>query len=171
MHKCHFCGAPATVHLTKIVNKTKHELHLCGRCEKEQELLPPAPAPQINLPALLQLLLGHALTTPGENDTAELNPASLTCPTCGLEYAQFRADGRLGCPDDYDVFRPVLEPLLERVHRGTAHAGKVPAAVRRRRRDAELADLRAELRAAVAAEDYERAADLRDRIRQKEAPG
>jgi protein arginine kinase activator len=90
----------------------------------------------------------------------------LTCPACGLKYAAFRADGRLGCPDDYDAFRPALEPLLERIHRGTRHGGKAPRAAALR---AELSELRGQLAAAVEAENYEDAAELRDRIRQKEA--
>lgn len=165
MHTCQFCGQPATVHLFKIVNKSKRELHLCERCEKEQNLLPPAPAPQINLPALLGLLLGQAAGLPADE------PESTACPECGLAYPQFRAEGRLGCPHDYDVFRPVLEPLMERVHRGLVHAGKVPSAVRRERRSLELADLREQLAAAVAGERYEEAAVLRDRVREEERAG
>jgi protein arginine kinase activator len=102
----------------------------------------------------------------GQPSVADL--AGLTCPACGLKYAAFRADGRLGCPDDYDAFRPALEPLLDRIHRGTRHEGKTPRAANRR---AELATLREQLAAAVAAEHYEDAARLRDRIRQKENLG
>lgn len=153
--KCEHCGArPATVHLTKIVNKQVVTLHLCEACERAQELIPDGPGPALNLPALLSLLMGQA-------------PAALTCPACGLKYAVFKAEGRLGCPTDYDAFRTALEPLLARIHRGTAHAGKVPRAAAGR---AERAALRKLLAAAVASENYEEAARLRDRIRQKEGP-
>lgn len=156
--KCQNCGLhPATVHLTDIINKQKRELHLCEACAREQQLLPGGPAPQLNLQALVHLIMGQPAGT---------DPAGLTCPACGLKYAAFRADGRLGCPDDYDAFRAALEPLLERIHRGTRHTGKAPRAAARR---AELADLREQLRAAVAAERYEDAALIRDRIRAKEA--
>ena len=156
---CQNCGLnPATVHLTDIINKQKRELHLCEACAREQQLIPDGPTPQLNLQALVQLILGQPPAA---------DPAGLTCPACGLKYAAFRADGRLGCPDDYDAFRPALEPLLERIHRGTRHAGKTPRAAARR---AELADLREQLAAAVAAEHYEEAARIRDRIRAKEAP-
>jgi protein arginine kinase activator len=155
MNKCHYCGKKATVHLTDIVNKTKREMHLCEACAKQHHLVPDGPVPQLDLQALVKLIMGQP-ATPGE----------LTCPACGLKYAAFRADGRLGCPDDYDAFRPALEPLLERIHRGTRHGGKAPRAAALR---AELTELRGQLAAAVEAENYEDAAVLRDRIRQKEA--
>ena len=155
--KCQFCGQPSTVHLTDIVKKKKHEMHLCDECAKKHNLIPDSPSPQLNLQALVSLLMGE--TAPSAD------PSTLTCPNCGLKYAVFRADGRLGCPNDYDAFRPALEPLLERIHRHTRHDGKRPI---RLRRAADLAVLRSQLAAAVAAEHYEEAARLRDRIRQKE---
>jgi protein arginine kinase activator len=165
MNHCQFCGSPATVHLTDIVHKKKREMHLCEGCARKHNLLPSDPGPQLNLHALIQLIVGPQAGPPAEPD----DPAALICPSCGLQYAQFRADGRLGCPAEYDTFRAALEPLLERVHRGTAHVGKVPRAVRRTRRAAELDDLRALLADAVAAENYEEAARVRDRIRAREA--
>ncbi len=168
MPACQFCGDPATVHLTDIVNKKKREMHLCENCARRQNLLPDAPSPQLNLPALLQLLMNQFAPAPGGADAEEGDPAALTCPTCGLKYAQFRADGRLGCPEDYEVFYPVLVPILERVHRGLQHHGKVPRAVKSRRNRDELQDLKTQLDEAVGAEDYEEAARLRDRIRGKE---
>lgn len=170
MHTCQFCGEPATVHLTDIVNKKKREMHLCENCARRQNLIPESPTPQLNLPALLQLLMNQiTMPTNTGSDNEELDPALLTCPNCGLKYAEFRADGRLGCPDDYEVFYPVLVTILERVHRGLQHHGKVPAAVKRRRIRDELNELRLQLNEAVAVEDYEEAARLRDCIRGKEA--
>ena len=142
--KCQFCDSPATVHLTDIVNKKKREVHLCERCARKHNLLPDAPAaPPIDLKALLGLLVG-----PFQQPHAD--PAALTCPTCGLQYGEFRAEGRLGCPADYEAFRPALEPLLERIHRARRHAGKAPRAYRRQLREAELRDLRGRMSAAAA---------------------
>lgn len=163
--KCQFCDNPATVHLTDIVNKKKRELHLCERCARKHNLIPDQPTPHVDLKALLGLLVGPFQQSLGS--TADT--AALTCPTCGLKYGEFRAEGRLGCPDDYDAFRTVLEPLLERIHRSITHAGKIPRTVHRRLREAELRDLRQRMKVAAAAERYEEAAQLRDLIRQKEA--
>lgn len=153
--KCQECGQPATVHLTDIVNKQKHETHLCDKCAQKHGLFADAAAP-MNLQALVQLTLGQPIAA---------DQGSLTCPACGLKYAAFRTDGRLGCAHDYDAFQAALMPLLERIHHSTRHVGKFPRAAYRRN---ELADLHAQLREAVAAENYEEAARLRDRLRQKE---
>jgi protein arginine kinase activator len=159
--KCQSCGSPATVHLTDIVDGHKKELHLCQACAEGQQLVKQQ---ELNLPAILQTILGQHLGPA----TDEL--ARLTCPVCGIKYMEFRAEGRLGCPHDYEAFRTGLEPLLQRIHRAGRHVGKAP-----RRRpgppaaQAELLALRRRLRAAVEAESYEEAAHLRDVIRQKEA--
>src|SRR5437764_10763873 len=130
--KCQNCSNPATVHLTKIVNKQKQELHLCQACAEKHA----APAAELSLSAILQSLIGQHVSAVSE----ELS--RLNCPTCGIKYMEFRSDGRLGCPADYEAFRAGLLPILQRIHRATRHAGKVP----RRRgvrlaREAELLEL------------------------------
>ena len=73
----------------------------------------------------------------------------------------------MGCPSCYDAFAPVLVPLLEKVHGAAAHAGKAPSGRRRVIESRkEIEELEARLAAAVEAEDYEAAAELRDTIRQ-----
>ena len=58
----------------------------------------------LNVMAVLQLLGGGPAAAAGQGE--------LICPRCGLEYPQFRAAGRLGCPDDYEAFirRHVYKP-------------------------------------------------------------
>ena len=165
MATCQFCDEPATVTLTEIVNKKKRVLRLCERCAKRHNLLPELPSPQVDVKALLGLL---ASVAPGPS-AAPADTAALTCPDCGLQYGEFRASGRLGCPAEYDAFRPALEPLLTRIHRADAHAGKTPRAVRAARRGERIQELRRRMAAAARDEDYEEAARLRDAVRQEEA--
>jgi protein arginine kinase activator len=161
--KCQFCSKPATVHLTDIVDNQKKETHLCQACAEAQHLIKHK---ELNLPAILQSLIGQHLGP----QTDEL--ARLTCPACGIKYMEFRAQGRLGCPHDYEVFKTGLGTLLNRIHRSTRHVGKTPhhrgptAA-----RLIEIAQLRRQLQSAVEAEAYEEAARIRDLLRQKEATG
>jgi protein arginine kinase activator len=160
--KCQFCSKPATVHLTDIINQKKREVHLCDACARQHQVLPEAQQ-ELNIPALLQFLIGQPLPAGARQDLAQI-----VCPDCGMKYAQFRAQGRLGCPHDYEVFRDLLEPLLERIHRRTRHAGKTPGQFRRAARRARLRELQSQLRQAVEGERFEEAARLRDLIREKE---
>jgi protein arginine kinase activator len=143
------------------VNGKKQELHLCQECSEKQQLMKNQ---ELNLSLILQTVLGQQVGQP----TEEL--ARLTCPTCGIKYMEFKAGGRLGCPQDYEVFQSALEPLLERIHRARRHIGKIPRhAVADAARQRELIDLRLKLRQAVEREAYEEAATIRDRIRALEA--
>jgi protein arginine kinase activator len=155
--KCHLCDNAASVHLTDIINKKKREMHLCEDCARLNHLIP-EPQQQLNVPALLQFLLGQS------TGAVSKETGALMCPQCGMKYAQFRAQGRLGCPADYDAFHAELEPLIERVHRHTRHEGKMPAHFRAKRQAALLVDLREQLQTAVREERYEDAAQLRDQL-------
>jgi protein arginine kinase activator len=159
---CQVCSTnAATVHLTDIVNGHKKEQHLCQSCAEKQQLMNQQ---ELNLPVLLQTLIGQHI---GQH-TDEL--ARLTCPACGIKYMEFRAEGRLGCAHDYEVFRVPLKPLLERIHRSLKHVGKTPRHLPARvARQMNALELRSQLRAAVESEAYEEAARLRDLLREKEA--
>jgi protein arginine kinase activator len=159
--KCQFCGAAASVHLTDIIDQHQKELHLCEACARHHHVWPEHQQ-DLNLPALLHLLLGQ----PVAPVTAEA--ARVRCPACGLSYLEFRQAGKLGCPHDYQAFGAELAPLLERLHRATRHAGKAPRHPAAPARQADLAGLFRRLQEAVAAERFEDAARLRDLIRQKE---
>jgi len=148
------------VHLTDIVNNKKRELHLCQACAEKENLVKHQ---TLDLSSILQTLIGQHLGQP----TDELS--RLTSPACGIEYMEFRAEGRLGCPHDYTVFRVGLEPLLQRIHRKTQHQGKRPRQRTSAKRTAELVELRRRLQAAIEREAYEEAGRLRDLLRRKEA--
>ena len=157
--KCEKCDREATVHLTEIVNGQKIERHLCAECAATEGV-----TSKVQLP-ISQLLEEMVLQSSGGKEAARLR-----CDVCGLSFVEFRQGGLLGCPNDYEVFADVLTDVLERAHEGASqHTGRVPAnAAETQRRQAELLRLRAALKQAVAQEDYERAAELRDRIQEVE---
>jgi protein arginine kinase activator len=164
MLKCDSCNKPATVHLTEIRNGKKIEKHLCEQCAAQSEGLPVKSHTPIN-----ELLTNFVMAHSGLQKGA----AEATCEGCGITWAEFRQGGLFGCANDYTVFEKDLTPLLQRAHEGaTHHVGKVPT---RRggtgvpmKRQIDLSKLRKELGKAVEAEDYERAAKLRDQIKQAE---
>src|SRR5206468_8750514 len=88
------------------------------------------------------------------------------CPVCQTTFLEFRNSGRLGSPYDYEVFRDELMPLLENIHDETRHSGKVPKrAPKNSQQQTTMIQLRNELKRSIAAEDYEAAAGIRDKIR------
>lgn len=152
--ECDNCGNPATFHITEIQGGKKVEKHLCEECAAAEGI---AVKHDVPIEKLLEEFVNQSP-----------DPA---CPVCGMSYAEFRKHGLLGCPNDYDAFEDLLARDLERVQEGTQHVGKAP-----QRPDGEpqrqtaLLRMRAELKRAVSAEDYERAAVLRDQIKEMEGP-
>lgn len=155
---------PATVHFTKIVSGEKSEIHLCEQCAQEQGDFFTQAAQAFNFNHLLSGLLNME-SSPGIPTPV----APMRCETCGMSYAQFTQAGRFGCPDCYDSFSSRLDPLLRRIQSSEAHTGKVPVRageqVKSRKR---LQELRMSLQRAVASEQFEEAARLRDEIRELE---
>lgn len=160
---CDNCGSSdAVVHLTQIVNNQMSTHRLCEKCAAEKGL-ESAPEPT-NFP------LTDFLAQMGKDAVSESDPSGAKCSFCGLTFSDFRETGRLGCPHCYETYAPHLHRLLRRVHGGTQHVGKVylppdPSASDLERR---LEGLRRKLHRAVEAEDFERAAELRDEIRSLE---
>lgn len=163
--KCNKCAKVATFHITDIERGKPHEYHFCDE-HARQHLAPSAEsADKPAMSDLAKALIGGA----GE---ASAEPAALdqqTCPVCQISFGEFRSTGRLGCPHDYEVFRDDLMPLLENIHDETRHTGKAPRrAPRDPKQQTMLIQLRNDLKRAVAAEDYEVAARVRDKIKSLE---
>ncbi len=160
-----------SVHYTEIIDGKMVEYHLCEDCAREKGFaLTPSDA-------MAELIGSLAAERHPEGDE---NPA---CPHCGLTLKDIRTGGRLGCGECYRAFAANLQPLLKALHRGTRHTGRVPAspgedapdsregsnnppppAAKKEDLKEEIARLRGKIKKAVAAEDYEKAARLRDRL-------
>lgn len=161
--QCEHCGErPAAIHLTQIVNNSVTTLHLCEICAEEKGVKTDA--------SLTKYPLSDLLASMGKGGAAAL-PAmdeGVRCPACHASLQDFRDTGRLGCPVCYDTFHRHLRDLLRRVHGSSHHVGEQYRSVEppeSKDEDRTLADLRDQLRRAVEAEQFELAAELRDRIR------
>jgi len=151
--KCDLCSKPATVHLTQIVNSKMHKVDLCEACAQAKGVTDP------NGFSLADLLLKASLTPTPAGD--------VRCESCGFTAHDFKKNGRFGCPSCYDHFTGILEPMLDTMHKGVAHNGKVPQrALARRSLYERLTTLETELEQAIKAERYEDAARYRDEIHQ-----
>lgn len=159
---CDHCGQnEAVIHLTQIVDNEMGTFHLCETCAAEKGL-EPEPGPG-NFP------LTDFLAQMGQ----ESKPSALgtgACEYCGLTLKDFKKTGRLGCSHCYVTFEGHLRGLLRRLHGGTQHVGKVylPPDPSEADKTERLSRLRRKLDRAVASEDFERAARIRDQIRELE---
>jgi protein arginine kinase activator len=172
----------ATVHLTEIVAKQKKELHLCEDCAREKGDV--VKGQHFSVHEFLGGLAGGALSDAAKkkvekekkSDTAAKPkvavPETPPCPACGFTFAEFKALGRLGCLNDYEHFKKELLPLLEKIHGATQHTGRVPSSVGEKLETQKvLTALRKDLNLAIQREEYERAAELRDKIKSLESSG
>jgi protein arginine kinase activator len=134
------------------------KVNMCDACSKEKGVQDPTGF------ALADLLLGI-----GAAEEIEKGASTQKCPVCGYTQADFKKTGRLGCSTCYITFAEGLNNLLKAMHKGTEHVGKLP---QRAHRTVELNDkmrsLTESLQKAVAQENYETAASLRDQIKQLE---
>ncbi|MFV0338698.1 MAG: excinuclease ABC subunit B [Chthoniobacterales bacterium] len=156
--RCDICQKEdAEVFLSQIVNGEFKKLNLCPACAtKSNEGKDPT---------------GNALTEilnkMSVSETLEKNSGLLKCPTCGFTQADFRKTARLGCSECYSVFHDQLMPMLKNMHKGTVHIGRVPARFKHElERKRRFMDLHERLDKAVAEEEFEMAASLRDEIHQ-----
>ena len=153
--KCDLCSKPATVHLTQIVNNKVHKVDLCEACAEAKGVTDPSGF------SLADLLL-----------KASLNPepsaaSGVRCEQCGFTQADFKKHGRFGCAACYETFKGIIEPMLDNMHKGVTHTGKIPhRALERKSLYDRLTKLELDLTEAVKSERYEDAARTRDEINQ-----
>lgn len=157
---CESCHkAAATVHVTEIRGDDKVERALCEACAETQGL-PPKHAP-VSMLEIFKQLMDKTGGTVSTRDRA--------CPSCEITFNEFKAKGRFGCAEDYDAFLSRVVPLLERIHGASEHVPDPeergsPAAAPRESERAELRRLQRDLTRVIQEEEYEKAAEIRDRI-------
>ena len=142
-----------------------HEKNLCPVCmAKYQRRIPGLDFS--NLAGILSGILETRKNTAREESISSSEYDGLVCPECGMTYAEFRKDGRMGCAACYQAFRQPLDSLLLKVHGNLQHAGRMPGGLKS---DASIKftieKLKQELVKAIAAEEYEQAAQIRDKVR------
>lgn len=170
---CDICKKrEATIHIKEVKNGKCISTNLCPECAKEKELSGGLGAFGFNLAEVIFNVgkMNGEKKAPGtaeEKSEKKENTPSLICPRCGWTLAKMRhSGGKLGCSGCYSTFAKWVNMAVEQVQRGAVHVGKRPdckerssAAVKM-----EIDKLQLDLAAAVSAEEYEKAAQFRDRI-------
>jgi len=148
--KCQLCKkAPAEIRCIIVVGGEKIERHLCTECARKAGL-----AEQQRLNS----------KTKGRGKGIKEEKSDVFCSVCKTSFSQFVRTGLLGCPACYESFDRLLGDILKGIHSATYHKGRGPG----EGRTIDIAQLRWKLSEAVEAEDFERAARLRDEIKRIE---
>ena len=172
--RCH--QNEATMTLTRTINNKKTVTHLCPQCARE-EGAPLSTALEGFGNILSGLMgLGNLWTVP------KAAVPQKRCPKCGMTADEITSSGKLGCAECYVTFIDEMRPLLRKIHGNCVHHGTVPGQgagrpVEIRAEDektgrtagpelSELDSLRRQMKDAIAREDFESAARLRDRIKE-----
>lgn len=165
--QCQECGSDAaTVHIKRREGDSEVSTHLCRACAQKLGWHDPLEDAKFPLAHFISSMM-QDMTSGSFHDRAADSGAR--CGECGLSFQDFSRTGRLGCGHCYESFRTSMEELLRRIHGNTRHRGKRPDKAPKPRPTAEtstLRQLKADLDRAVAGEDFELAARLRDQIRE-----
>lgn len=149
--KCEICKIKeATVHFKQVDSGDIREMYVCEECAAKNGFDPESPM------SLTDFLFGV-----GMQAEPVLGGEDTKCQVCGMARSEFMKKTRLGCESCYDVFKSELEPMIEAMHNGLRHVGKIPSNARQ---DEQVEALRIALAKAVRQEDFEEAAILRDRM-------
>ena len=161
---CQDCNErPAMIVYTQIVDDEKIVLRLCKECAEKRGLKSSFASSDFPVG---DLLAGMAEES-GSEETEDMK--KLACALCGLTYADFKKSAKLGCSECYDIFAEGLKGLLRKIHGSNQHLGKVPDFEKEDfERKKEIRKLRENMKKAIKAEDFEKAAALRDTIHEME---
>lgn len=171
--KCQNCGKNETnFKYTEVINGVKKELNLCEDCARKMgvdEL-------NFNMPINFSSFFGDFLD--GFNDHGFIPtlvaPTKLKCDSCNMTYDEFMNMGRFGCGHCYDAFSDKIDPVLKRLHGNTKYLGRKAKLsgnvidVEEEKESSEIDNLKKELKLAIKDENYEKAAEIRDKIKELE---
>lgn len=169
---CENCNEnEATFHYTEVVNGVMSQHHLCGECAAKMGLTGFSEhSSDFPFAKLLTGLLAASNRGSQEQDNPMMH---VKCPKCGMSYSEFIRVGKFGCADCYDVFGPLIEDNIKKLHGSVEHKGKKSKEIKNPKHDIldEIAVLNAKLKEAVELENFEEAAYYRDEIKKLKEGG
>lgn len=170
---CQHCQKnEATTHVKTMINGKYAEYRLCPECAHELGYDSMFPDFTADFGGLLSSFFSNALPAVS---------GATHCKSCGSTLNDIRRIGKVGCADCYDTFFDELMPTIRSIHGNTEHKGKRPGAIEytvneedkksdetKSSAEDKINALRAELKQAIESENFERAAQLRDEIKELE---
>lgn len=166
--KCTVCNKDnAVYHYTSTVNGKSYEAHLCSECAKQHGLYANSFFESFDSPfesdGVFGDLFGGIL---GQHQISSIS--GKVCDRCGMTYSTLKATGKVGCSKCYEVFKSSLLPTIHKIHGNVVHSGNTPENYKENTNSAKLEALKKELEVCIEKQEYEKAAVIRDRIREME---
>lgn len=152
---CHINAA--NIKITQVFASERQDFFLCIDCAQKFGLEDPFS----ELPAEFEKFL-REIPAFQENNPAD-RPI-LVCSGCGHDYEAFENTGLVGCPTCYIDFGDSIKTVLRRFHGSTRQSKANKSILVELLGDEKLTDLQHRLKSALASEDFEAAAILRDEI-------
>lgn len=158
----------ATIHISKIINGVKNEANLCHECAGKKQEFNLVADMDIMAPFAFPNILSGLMDYVNKSNKSNSN-IELKCGNCSMSYKEFKESGLLGCSQCYDYFKPAILPVIKGVQGNVEHLGKVPKkSGKELMQKRKLLQLKEELQKAITLEEYEKAAEIRDKIREIE---
>lgn len=163
---CEKCNKnQATVHFINIINGVKQEINICEKCAKENDGLNLMAYKNMDSPINFQNLISGIMDYIGQTSNNKSYEEE-RCKNCGMTYTEFKKKGLMGCSSCYKEFSATVIPLIKRVQGNVEHVGKVPNKAGKGLIDRKnLMKLKEELQRSILEEEYEKAAQIRDKIK------
>ena len=156
--ECHQNEAVYTISV--MMGEAMTQRHLCADCMAKMNMNIASGNMQKLLGAILNAI--NRGEQPEEGEKVPDDQPDITCPRCRMTLSKFIKTGRLGC----QALAAQLHPMLLQIHGRVQHAGRKPLQSETDQRSRyEQEELTRQLQLAVNAEDYEHAAEIRDRLR------
>ncbi|MDR0351546.1 MAG: UvrB/UvrC motif-containing protein [Puniceicoccales bacterium] len=160
--KCHFCGKPAAVHVTQIVNDGMQDVYLCGHCAQKHNVFDP----DVSHLSILKDISGSLIS---KMQALSFSPL-LNCTKCGFSLSNYKETGLVGCPECYSEMYSFMIKSIENLQKSTEYLGKIPKNLKHKLfsfndKVDSCESLKEELKCAIAEERYEDAARIRDKLR------
>ena len=167
--RCQHCNQnEATTFIKKNINGHKEEMHLCSECAKKMGYTNVFGDMEDEFSNFLGSFFGNVLPA---------RTQATRCEFCGSTYSDIAKSGHVGCANCYNVFADELFPSIRRIHGNTTHCGKNSRLAEKAKnskpaeetKEDKIKRLKAELDKAVKEQNFEHAAELRDKIKELEA--
>ena len=157
---CQNCNKnEANMHMKRIINGSAAEVHLCSDCARSLGYGEAFSGFGLGFGELLGEILSKG----------ESSSSGLSCHTCGKTFDEIARDGKMGCAECYGVFYDKLMPYINRIHGRASYVGSKPEYTVESRFDEDA--LRTQLKRAIDEQNFELAAQLRDKIAELSAKG